>query len=119
MDGTWGVGLPHYTQAIERHHQKVDKVILEALREENPAARLPAVTDVIRAIFYKCLRLWSTNAAPFEHFVESNLADYRQTKHVKGETLLLEISEGVYCFTRKNSSRTTSSNDKGRSERCD
>ena len=49
--------LVYYTQAIERHHQKVDKDILEALREENHAARLPAVTDVIRAIFYKCLRL--------------------------------------------------------------
>ena len=56
MDGMWGFGIPNYTQTLERHHQEVDKDILEALREENPAARLPApVTDVMRAIFYKCL----------------------------------------------------------------
>ena len=102
MDGTWGFRIPKYTQALERRHQEVNKDILEALREENPAARLPApVTDVIRAIFYKCLRRWSTNAPSFERFTEARPADYRQARHFKGESLLLEISEGVYCFTQK------------------
>ena len=72
------------------------------MREDNPAARLPApAIDVIRAIFYKCLRKWSTNAPSFEHFIEATPADYRQARHFKGESLLLEISEGVYCFTQK------------------
>ena len=80
--------------------KEINKSILEALREDNPAARLPApAKDVMRAIFYKCIRKWSINAPSFEHVTEARPADYRQARHFKGESLLLEISEGVYCFT--------------------
>ena len=96
MDGTWGFGIGKYTHALERHHQEINKSILEALREDNPAARLPApAIDVIKAIFNKCFRRWSTNAPSFEHFIEATPADYRQARNFKGESLLLEISSGI------------------------